>query len=92
MPLKLLGRPSSINVRKVLWTLDELGVPATLEPWGSEGLSLQDPAFLALNPHALVPVRSAATWPTTSSAATCCRRRRPAEPAWNSGWTGRPPS
>jgi glutathione S-transferase len=56
VPLKLLGRPSSINVRKVLWTLDELGVPATLEPWGSEGLSLQDPAFLALNPHALVPV------------------------------------
>lgn len=55
-PFRLLGRPTSINVRKVLWTLDELGVQATLEPWGSEGLSLQDPAFLELNPHGLVPV------------------------------------
>lgn len=56
MPLRLLGRPPSINVRKVLWTLDELDVQAALEPWGSEGLSLQDPVFLALNPHGLVPV------------------------------------
>ena len=54
--LKILGRPTSINVRKVLWTCAELGLPYTLEPWGSEGWPLQWPQFIALNPNAMVPV------------------------------------
>jgi glutathione S-transferase len=54
--MKLLGRASSINVRKVLWTCAEIGLPVVHEPWGSEGLSLQDPAFLQHNPNAMVPV------------------------------------
>ena len=54
--LKLLGRSSSINVRKVLWTLAELRVDYTHEEWGTELLSLQSPTFLALNPNAMVPV------------------------------------
>lgn len=54
--LRLLGRASSINVRKVLWTLDETGLPYELEPWGEGVLSLQSPAFLALNPLGMVPV------------------------------------
>ena len=54
--LKILGRPTSINVRKVLWTCAELGLPYTLEPWGSEGWPLQSPQFIALNPNAMVPV------------------------------------
>jgi len=54
--MRLLGRAASINVRKVLWTLDEIGLPCAHEPWGEGALSLSDPAFVALNPGRLVPV------------------------------------
>ncbi len=54
--LKLLGRSSSINVRKALWTLHEVGVSYEHEEWGTGSLSLQDPAFRALSPNGLVPV------------------------------------
>ena len=56
MSLKILGRATSINVRKVLWTCAELGVAAAHEPWGQGALATSDPAFLALNPNGLVPV------------------------------------
>ncbi len=54
--LKILGRTSSLNVRKVLWTCDELALPYDREDWGTGYASPHDPAFLALNPNALVPV------------------------------------
>lgn len=54
--LEILGRSTSINVRKVLWTCAELGLPYQHTEWGAGELSLRDPAFLALNPNALVPV------------------------------------
>lgn len=54
--LKILGKATSINVRKVLWLCDELTLPHALEEWGSGHRSTHDPVFLALNPNALVPV------------------------------------
>ncbi|MBH2731448.1 glutathione S-transferase [Serratia marcescens] len=54
--LKLLGKASSINVRKVLWTCQELGLPLAREDWGSGFRSTQEPAFLVLNLNGLVPV------------------------------------
>jgi glutathione S-transferase len=54
--IEVLGRLTSINVRKVLWALDELGEPYERQDWG---LPLRDPnvpEFLALNPNAQVPV------------------------------------
>jgi glutathione S-transferase len=54
--LQVLGRRSSINVRKVLWTCDELGLAHTRADWGLGFQSTQAPEFLALNPNALVPV------------------------------------
>jgi glutathione S-transferase len=54
--LQLLGRASSINVRKVRWTCDELGLEPEAVEWGTGALSLQSPDFLALNPNGLVPV------------------------------------
>ena len=54
--LKVLGRISSINVRKVLWTCDEIGIPFEREDWGLGFKSPQAPEFLALNPNAKVPV------------------------------------
>lgn len=54
--LRVLGRTSSINVRKVLWACDEIGVPFEREDWGLGFRSAQSPEFQALNPNGLVPV------------------------------------
>ncbi len=54
--LRVLGRTSSINVRKVLWTCEELGIDYAREDWGTGFASTKTPEFLALNPNALVPV------------------------------------
>lgn len=54
--LKVLGRVTSINVRKVLWLADEIGLEYEREDWG---LPLCDPKtleFTQLNPNAQVPV------------------------------------
>lgn len=54
--LTVLGKSSSINVRKVLWTCVEIGVPFQQEQWGSGFQSTDAPEFRALNPNAMVPV------------------------------------
>ncbi len=54
--MKVLGRASSSNVRKVLWLCDELHLAIVHEPWGSGLRSELTPAFEALNPNRLVPV------------------------------------
>ncbi|WP_332607829.1 glutathione S-transferase family protein [Achromobacter sp. ESBL13] len=56
MTLKILGKASSINVRKVLWTCAELNLPFVREDWGAGFRPTSDPEFLALNPNAMVPV------------------------------------
>ena len=54
--LKILGRASSINVRKVLWTCAELDLAFEREDWGAGFRPTHNPAFRALNPNALIPV------------------------------------
>jgi glutathione S-transferase len=54
--LQILGRGTSINVRKVLWTCHELGLTPEHIEWGSAVLPLSSPEFLRLNPNAMVPV------------------------------------
>jgi glutathione S-transferase len=54
--LKILGKSSSINVRKVLWTCAELGLPFEREDWGDGFRPTATPEFVALNPNAMVPV------------------------------------
>jgi len=68
---KVLGRISSINVRKVLWTLDELGVAYEREDWGQGFAPTSDPKFLKLNPNALVPVLIDQHGPIWESNAIC---------------------
>lgn len=58
--IAILGRRSSINVRKVLWACSELGLPFEQHDGGSD-LATWEPtssglAFTALNPNAMVPV------------------------------------
>lgn len=54
--LQLLGKSSSINVRKVLWTLHELELPFQQQPWGDAEFPVSSAEFLAINPAGLVPV------------------------------------
>ena len=54
--LQVLGRSTSINVRKVLWLCDELDLPIVHEAWDSEDRSNRSEEFKALNPNGLVPV------------------------------------
>src|SRR5215217_1453968 len=54
--LKILGRVSSINVRKVMWTCDLIGIGYEVEVWGLPNRDPKVPEFLKLNPNAQVPV------------------------------------
>lgn len=54
--LKVLGKATSINVRKVLWACEEIGVDYVREEWGSGVRPTECAEFEAMNPNALVPV------------------------------------
>jgi glutathione S-transferase len=54
--MRILGKASSINVRKVLWTCREIGIAYNREDWGSGFRATDTPDFLAVNPNGLVPV------------------------------------
>ena len=53
--MRLWGRPTSINVQKVLWTLAECGLEAERIDAGGEFGGVDSPAYLALNPNGSVP-------------------------------------
>jgi glutathione S-transferase len=54
--LRIYGYAASINVRKVLWMCEELGLPFDREDWGGGFRSTSQAAFRALNPVGMVPV------------------------------------
>jgi glutathione S-transferase len=54
--IRILGKASSINVRKVLWTCAEIGIAYDRQDYGSGFAATDTPDFLALNPNGLVPV------------------------------------
>lgn len=54
--LTIWGRPNSINVQKVMWTVGELGLPhERIDAGMAFGLN-KEPWYLAMNPNGLVPV------------------------------------
>jgi glutathione S-transferase len=53
--LQIWGRLSSINVRKVVWCAQELGVAFQRTDAGRQFGVVQTPAYRALNPNGLVP-------------------------------------
>ena len=53
--LTLWGRLSSCNVQKAVWLLEELALPYTRIDAGGDFGGLDDPAYLAMNPHGRVP-------------------------------------
>jgi glutathione S-transferase len=54
--VKIYGYAQSINVRKVLWACEELGLAFEREDWGGAFRSTSEPQFRALNPVGMVPV------------------------------------
>ena len=78
--LQVLGRATSINVRKVLWTCEWLSLDVHHVPWGAEGLPLDAPEFRRLNPQGLVPVLVDGDFVLTESNSICrhLARRHPA--------------
>ncbi|WP_300303698.1 glutathione S-transferase family protein [Ferrovibrio sp.] len=53
--LKIWGRGSSVNVQKVLWAAEELGLAYEHVPLGGPFGGLDSPAYRAMNPNGLVP-------------------------------------
>lgn len=53
--IKVLGRQTSGNVQKVLFLLEEAGVPYSREDYGRQFSNTQTPEYLALNPNGKVP-------------------------------------
>ena len=54
--LKIYGYAQSINVRKVLWACEEIGLAFEREDWGGSFRSTSEARFRALNPAGMVPV------------------------------------
>lgn len=54
--IELWGRKNSYNVQKVLWALAELNLEYTHQDVGSNEGDLETSKFLAMNPHARIPV------------------------------------
>ena len=55
--IQVLGKASSINVRKVLWTCAELKLECVQTEYGSgTANTVSSPDFLRLNPNGMVPV------------------------------------
>jgi len=53
--MKVWGRKNSINVQKVLWCCEELGLSPQRIPAGGEFGSTDDPKYVTINPNRLVP-------------------------------------
>jgi glutathione S-transferase len=53
--LRVLGRATSGNVQKVLFLLEELGIPYQREDYGRQFNNTQDATYLGLNPNGKVP-------------------------------------
>jgi glutathione S-transferase len=53
--LKIWGRANSVNVQKVLWCCDELGLPFERIDAGMQFGRVNDPEYLELNPNGQIP-------------------------------------
>ncbi len=56
MVLKIYGRANSINVRKVLWVCDEIGLGFERSDFGRGYTPTSDPEFLKVSTFGVVPV------------------------------------
>jgi glutathione S-transferase len=69
--LRVLGRHASINVRKVLWTLDEVDRAYRFEVWEAAPSPDRTSELHALNPNAQFPILVGASAPLWESNTIC---------------------
>lgn len=55
MTITVLGRLTSVNVQKVIWTLEELALPYEQVDVGGRHGGTETPDYRAMNPNGLVP-------------------------------------
>ncbi len=53
--IKVWGRNTSSNVQKVMWAVEEIGLPHERIDIGGPFGKNREPAYLAMNPNGLVP-------------------------------------
>jgi glutathione S-transferase len=53
--IKIWGRNTSANVQKVMWAVEEIGLPHERIDIGGPFGQNREPAYLAMNPNGLVP-------------------------------------
>lgn len=80
--LRLWGRLSSINVRKVVWTAQELALPLQRTDAGGPFGLVREADYLARNPNGLVPLleddeTGAALWESNVIVRYLCARHSP---------------
>ncbi|CAM3650600.1 glutathione S-transferase family protein [Paracidovorax anthurii] len=78
--LRLWGRLSSINVRKVVWAAQELGLELQRTDAGGQFGLVREAPYLALNPNGLVPLiedDGFALWESNAIVRYLCARHAP---------------
>ena len=83
---KLWGRASSSNVMKVLWTLDELGLPYDRIDAGGAFGKTRDAEYRAMNPIGLVPTLQEddgwSAWESNTICRYLCNAHAPDSPLY----------
>lgn len=81
--LRLWGRLSSINVRKVVWTAQELALPLQRTDAGGQFGIVRDAHYLRLNPNGLVPLiedeGGVVLWESNTIVRYLCARHAPGQ-------------
>ncbi|ABM34978.1 glutathione S-transferase [Paracidovorax citrulli] len=80
--LRLWGRTSSINVRKVVWAAQELSLELQRTDAGGQFGLVREAQFLSLNPNGLVPLiedESTTLWESNTIVRYLCARHAPGD-------------
>ncbi|MDO9359694.1 MAG: glutathione S-transferase [Polaromonas sp.] len=80
--LKIWGRMSSINVKKVVWTAQELALDIQRTEAGGLFGVVKTPEYIALNPNSLVPViedEDYVLWESNVIVRYLCKKHSPGE-------------
>ena len=80
--LRLWGRTTSINVRKVVWTAQELGLTVQRTDAGGHFGLVREPEYLRQNPNGMVPLiedDGYLLWESNTIVRYLCARHSPAD-------------